>query len=96
LVVKEALNNVARHAGASEVEVRVELAHNRFRVLLSDNGCGFNVAQALAKGRGLENMRSRLRPLGGSLDIVSEPGEGTVVTIEVALSEAKSNVGRLP
>jgi signal transduction histidine kinase/ligand-binding sensor domain-containing protein len=79
LSAKEALNNVARHAGATEVRVHLEFTAGRFALTIQDNGRGFDSAECLARGRGLENMRSRVENLGGRFELHSLPGEGTTV-----------------
>jgi signal transduction histidine kinase len=82
LAVKEALNNAARHSGASEVQLQMEYADGAFRIQVRDNGRGFRASEALARGRGLENMRSRLESLAGRWDLQTQPGQGTAITIE--------------
>ena len=82
LAVKEALNNVARHSGASEVQLQIEFAAGVFSVQVRDNGRGFNAAEALARGRGLENMRSRLELLPGRWELQTELGQGTTIRLE--------------
>lgn len=82
LSAKEALNNVVRHAGATEVLVQLEFANDRFSLTIRDNGRGFDAAECLARGRGLDNMRSRVENLGGRFELQSEPGQGTTVRME--------------
>ena len=87
LAVKEALNNAAKHSGATEVQVEIDFAGDVFQVVVRDNGRGFDAAEALARGRGLENMRSRLDSLGGQWSLNSRPGQGTSITMAYQLSE---------
>jgi signal transduction histidine kinase/streptogramin lyase len=82
LAVKEALNNAARHSGASEVQLQIEYAGGVFRVQVRDNGRGFNGPEAVARGRGLDNMRSRLELLSGRWDLQTQPGQGTTIKME--------------
>ena len=88
LAFKEALNNVLKHARASQVELRVQVGADRLSVLISDNGCGFacnlNPAQG-ASGNGLVNMKERLEGVGGGFECDSAPGRGTRVTLMVKL-----------
>lgn len=85
-IVQEALTNIARHAGATEVAIRVEKVE-RFRntglpvirLQVADNGRG--LAEDRRSGMGLSGMRARARSAGGELTLKSEPGRG--VTIEV-------------
>jgi ligand-binding sensor domain-containing protein/signal transduction histidine kinase len=88
LAVKEALNNAAKHSGATEVQVQIEFAAGAFRVSVHDNGSGFDAAACLARGRGLENMRSRLELLGGRLDLESQPGNGATIRMEFNPAQA--------
>ena len=97
LVVKEALNNVAKHARASEVRVEVSVAEADLQVLVEDNGRGFDPAQPAPerKGNGLGNMRKRLEALGGRLELLTAPGQGTRLKLSVPLkrsAEEKSKV----
>jgi two-component system nitrate/nitrite sensor histidine kinase NarX len=85
-IVKEALTNVRKHAGASKVWVRFEGDGDGARITVEDDGRGFDPAQVAGKGRpyfGLQIMRERAESVGGSLDLNSRPGKGTRVTIHV-------------
>jgi len=77
LAIKEALNNVLKHAGASEVWLRLRLAEAEVCVEVEDNGHGFTPDSAVPSGNGLRNMRSRLAECGGNAQLVSAPGKGT-------------------
>jgi signal transduction histidine kinase len=92
LAYKEVLNNVVKHSGASEVQIRLTPAAAAFELEVADNGCGFD-RQKLQRtrrsgGNGLENMGRRLREIGGSCKIISAPGQGTQVKFAVALKPA--------
>jgi len=78
LAVKEALNNIIRHARATEVELVMTVQFNQLELVIKDNGHGFDLNSARL-GDGLRNMQSRLAALGGSCAIISKPGEGTTV-----------------
>jgi signal transduction histidine kinase len=79
-VLREALNNVARHALAQEVLVRVVAGPEGVLVEVADDGVGFD-PEAVSRGSlGLASMRERVDLLGGSLDVLSKPGGPTVVT----------------
>ena len=84
LSVKEALNNVVRHAGATEVEFQMTAADNALDIVIADNGKGFNTRPA-RDGHGLENLSSRLNKLGGSCIIESRAGGGTTIKIHLPL-----------
>jgi|GEM_PF-781570 len=88
-VVQEALTNVARHASAGRVSVILERRRathapgEALVAVIEDDGAGFDVEEALARGRlGLLGMRERVEMLGGSLTIESAPGAGTTVVVE--------------
>jgi signal transduction histidine kinase len=93
LACKESLNNVLRHAGATEVRVSLETTDGGFNITVEDNGKGFQVTatdevtarNALNNGNGLANMRQRLAQIGGSCEITSVPGTGTRVKFSVRL-----------
>jgi signal transduction histidine kinase/ligand-binding sensor domain-containing protein len=85
LAFKEAVNNVARHAGATQVQVRMEIANREIVVHIEDNGRGFEKRPAAAPCHedGLGNMRHRMEQIGGSVTVSSQPGTGTTVTFRV-------------
>lgn len=81
LIAKEALNNILKHAGARVVFLQVKTDGKNYRMLIADDGKGFDVGSMTADGHrnGLENMRRRAESAGGRLTMTSEPGEGTRV-----------------
>ena len=80
LAVKETLNNIVRHAGATVVEFRLVIAADELEIVLVDNGKGFD-ANSLRGGHGLKNLPLRLSQIGGHYGIESTPGKGTTVKI---------------
>ncbi len=82
-IVQEAVRTAVRHARARAVTVGVDLESRSVRVSVADDGRGFDPARPAAAGNGthfgLLGMAERARVLGGSLDVRSAPGEGTVV-----------------
>lgn len=94
-VVQEALNNVRKHARASEVDINIGFQRGRFRVEIRDDGQGFKVRSALEAGlsegrMGLLTMKGRAEMLGGSLNIESSEKAGTRVTLTIPVSRAGS------
>ena len=89
LVIKEALNNVVRHAHASEVWLRAAVTGEGLELSVEDNGCGFSVAPDDALADGLRNMRQRLEDLGGTCRIESQPGHGTRVLVHLPWPRAE-------
>ena len=90
-IAQEALTNVARHAGATRVEVEVEVEDGDRGPLLvlrvSDDGRGFDAAHPA--GLGLVTMRERATQLGGSVTIATRPGGGTVVRAVLPMAAGK-------
>lgn len=87
-IAQEALNNVRRHADASEVSITVELDAGNIRMTITDNGKGFSLSKLtgdlVREGKlGVLGMEERARLIGGNLEIKSEPGKGTTITVEV-------------
>ncbi|TCK25340.1 ATP-binding protein [Pseudonocardia endophytica] len=80
--VLEALQNVAKYAGASSARVRLSDDGTSFRFAVVDDGAGFDAATT-ARGTGLQGMADRLDTVGGALTVSSVPGSGTTVTGEI-------------
>jgi len=78
-VAQEALNNALRHSRASEVRVVLESDARRTKLLVEDNGTGFDVDFAHGPGIGLSSMGERARLVGGRFSVRSVVGRGTVV-----------------
>jgi signal transduction histidine kinase len=83
MVVKEALNNIVRHAEATEVEFRMRMADGTLEIEIADNGKGF---AGSPDGHGLKNFSARLLKLGGSSAVESRVGGGTTVKIRLPLA----------
>ena len=87
-IIQEALNNIRRHAQASEAQVVMEFAEDRIEVTISDNGQGFELSGRMddlpRSGKlGLAGMQERARLLGGTLEVKSTLGKGTTLIVEV-------------
>jgi signal transduction histidine kinase len=82
-IAQELINNSLKHAGASELIVQLIQEEKRVHLTVQDNGKGFdpNMIDS-TKSAGLRNIRARVDSFNGSLDIVSEPGKGTEVSVE--------------
>ena len=87
LAFKEALTNIVRHAGASEVRLTIRRWNGGVRLTLADNGRGL-AAGRTADMDGMMNMRARLEKLGGRCEITSRPGDGTVVEFHFPATES--------
>jgi signal transduction histidine kinase len=85
-IAREALSNAARHSNATRVTVRCGLEGETIRLVVEDNGRGFDVTTPRGgEHQGLVNMRDRATFLGGSLDIDSRPSGGTRIIVTVPL-----------
>jgi signal transduction histidine kinase len=87
-ICQEALTNVRKHSGAANVEVKLKSVNRHLKVSIADNGCGFDALAhyqggAPARGHGLAVMRERAESIGGRLRVLSMPGQGTEVQVEV-------------
>jgi len=80
-IAQEALNNTAKHAAATKIEVHLVRDHGHVSLQIIDNGKGFDFA-SLSPGMGLKNMRDRAQQLGGQIKIDSKLDTGTVVSFE--------------
>ena len=82
-IVQELMNNILKHAAASQVFVQLIKDNSRLNIVVEDNGKGFDTAiLENNKGAGWTSIRSRVEYLKGQIDINSEPGKGTLINIE--------------
>jgi signal transduction histidine kinase len=84
MAVKEAANNIIKHAKAAEVTLRVTFHENNLSISVSDDGCGFDPNQH-SNGNGLMNLKRRLADIGGNCSIQSQPGKGTTVSLQLII-----------
>jgi signal transduction histidine kinase len=92
--VQEALNNCARHAQASTVEVQVRRETGKILLSVLDDGSGFDTGRVRGlglRGLGLRGMEERVRHLGGTFEIDSRPGRGTKLEIVLPLVSLNGN-----
>ena len=83
LAVKEALNNIVKHAHATEVSLQAAVDEKGLRWEISDNGRGFEMSPDNALADGLRNIQKRLAEMGGRCEIISRVGGGTRVRLEI-------------
>jgi signal transduction histidine kinase len=99
LALKESLNNVVKHAHATEVWLRLRIGTKTFTLVVEDNGRGLPVtggaasagADRLTAGSGLANLEKRLAAVAGRCEIHSQPGHGARVEMTVALKLAEAS-----
>ena len=82
LIFKEAVNNLVRHSACTRADLEFRVDADGFSLVVSDNGRGFDAAGA-DRGHGLASMRKRTEGLGGRLEILSTPGEGTLLAFTI-------------
>jgi signal transduction histidine kinase len=89
-ITQEALTNVARHSFSTLIRISLEIKNGLFNLIVKDNGRGFNphvLADSLCLG--LAGMRERAVLVGGTLDIQSRPGKGTLINFRLPLSSRR-------
>ena len=87
-IVQEALNNVTAHAQAHNVEIHVHCNSSQWRIIVHDDGIGFDHQNALTATdtqMGLIGMRERAQSIGGHIEVLSAPGQGTRLELDVPL-----------
>src|SRR5579871_1249434 len=85
-VVQEAFSNIARHARAQRVQLKLYQKKNALRLDIQDDGQGFDPSSA-RQGMGLPNINERIKQVGGTMDLSSQPGEGTSLHLRIPLRE---------
>jgi signal transduction histidine kinase len=91
LLVTESLSNALRHSQTDIVEIRLVRTENDLTLSVVDTGTGFEAVRST--GMGLANMRARAQSMGGSVEVKSRPGDGTMVQVRIPVSR---NVSREP
>src|SRR5665213_698902 len=81
-IVQEQLNNIMKYAKAKEVDIQIRMIGNRLFLSIADNGIGFDPATK-TNGIGLKNIKSRVEFYSGDLKILSSPGKGCTLKVEV-------------
>jgi signal transduction histidine kinase len=85
LVVREVLHNVVKHSGATKVLITMKLNEHGFRIMIKDDGKGFDPGNLEFPGNGLINMKKRMNDIGGEFAIRSEIDIGTEIEIVVVM-----------
>lgn len=87
LSAQNALANIARHANASFVQLSINYEEDYLRLIVQDNGCGFDMHKGglISVGHGLHNMQTRAERLGGQFHLESAVGEGTLLSVSIPL-----------
>lgn len=83
-IAQETLANIADHADASHLTVKLDRVDSQLILMISDDGKGFNFNESIsARHLGIRGMRERAELIGGTLELKSQPGQGTMVTLSV-------------
>lgn len=91
-IVQEAMSNTLRHAKAEKMEIRLQRRMDAVRVLIRDDGQGFDLDEQKQASYGLANMRERVTEIGGAIQFVTAPGKGTRIEITIPLMNDESEV----
>jgi PAS domain S-box-containing protein len=84
-IVQESLVNVAKHAKATDVGVKIAHGPNEVALSVQDNGCGFDTTQHAPGSLGLMGIRERAQLLNGTVAVISAPGQGTRIEVRIPL-----------
>jgi PAS domain S-box-containing protein len=100
-VVQEALTNIHRHSKSAASGIRLERADGKVRIAVTDSGIGMPLPSAATGwksplGIGIAGMQERVNQLGGTLEIQSEPGRGTVISVELPLTGSTETADKSP
>jgi PAS domain S-box-containing protein len=82
-VIQEGIHNAIKHGKASLIMIKFDFSSNYIKVVLTDNGFGFNTKEIKSNGMGLQNIRSRIKSHNGEINITSNIGKGTNVTLSI-------------
>lgn len=86
-IAQEALNNIERHSDASKVQIQLSYLQEEVELIISDDGQGFDAGETVSNTHlGLYSMYSRTKELGGEVEIKSEPGSGTKITVKMPIT----------
>ena len=89
MAVKESLNNIVKHAGASVVNVELKVVDRKLFINIIDDGCGFNIDKVHSYGNGLKNIHYRIENFGGKVTIESVIDCGTTITMYIPMDVLK-------
>ncbi|MFA6469863.1 MAG: two-component regulator propeller domain-containing protein [Bacteroidota bacterium] len=84
-IVQESFNNIIKHSKATSVVVELKKTSGALTMIIRDNGVGFNQTNEYQNGFGMSSMQERARILGGTIEIISKNGEGTIVRLSVPI-----------
>ncbi|HEX8197145.1 MAG TPA: two-component regulator propeller domain-containing protein [Pyrinomonadaceae bacterium] len=98
LIFKESINNIAKHSNASRVSVKVEIVGDNLHLRIADDGKGFAPEKVFETdeyndgGNGIPSMKKRAAEMNGELEIVSDAGKGTTISLRLPLDTGQNRV----
>jgi signal transduction histidine kinase len=90
-IAQEAINNITKHADASEASIRFSFGDNMLKLVIADNGKGFDPANNDANGNGIMNMKERVQLLKGECRVNSSKKKGTEIIFEIPFNQDEQN-----
>ncbi len=91
-ISQEALNNIVKHSQATDASIELFELGNYIQLIIKDNGKGFNYnSHYKSQGNGIYNIHERVNVIGGTIEMKSKKGEGTIIDIKIPLYEQKEN-----
>lgn len=89
-LVQESLNNIAKHAEASQVWITLAGENGGIQLTIRDDGKGFTPPEVNGSGLGMRQMADRVTAVGGHFDLASQPNQGTTITAEIPFRSSPS------
>jgi NarL family two-component system sensor histidine kinase LiaS len=86
-IVQEAMSNSLRHSKSRSGHVSLQMKNGRICLEVTDEGVGFNFTDVVGQGHGLQNMTARAHKLGANFQIISTPGSGAQILVELPLED---------
>ncbi|NOU48007.1 MAG: HAMP domain-containing protein [Bacteroidales bacterium] len=90
-IAQEAINNITKHAEASEASIRFSFGQNMLKLVIADNGKGFDPAKNDANGNGIMNMKERVQLLKGECRVNASKKKGTEIIFEIPFNQDEQN-----
>jgi len=91
-IIQECVNNVIKHADATQLDISITQEPSELSVTIEDNGKGFEHSNMKNQGIGLSNMKARIKYLNGQLEVDSRPGNGTLIAFHIPLTTSPNAV----
>lgn len=89
-IIQELLQNVVKHAKATRVVLQLSIVNDHLSLIVEDNGAGLPSGAGQSDGIGMKNLHARVQHLDGTLDIDSQPNDGTTVLISIPLNQEEA------